>query len=101
MIPEDISLRMKVLSDSLLYKEKAGLFGAKEAIMMAPITHPLKWWTLFGLETPELRKIATRILGLCCSASSCERNWSTFAHVSSTFSSSLISIFSSHWTLIL
>jgi len=84
MIPDDIDRKMKVLADSLLYKDKAGLFGAKEAIKMAS-SHPIKWWNLFGLETPELRKIAIRILSLCCSASSCERNWSTFAHVSSIF----------------
>ena len=74
MILDDIDQKMKVLSDSLLYKDNAGLFGANEAIRMAETSHPLKWWNLFGLETPELRKIATRILSLCCSASSCEGN---------------------------
>jgi hypothetical protein len=32
-------------------------------------------------NTFELQCLAKRIVSLCCSASSCERNWSTFAHV--------------------
>ncbi|KAK1287341.1 hypothetical protein QJS10_CPB19g01786 [Acorus calamus] len=33
---------------------------------------------LDGSSTPELRWIAMRILGLCCTSSGCEKNWSTF-----------------------
>ncbi|RVX06390.1 hypothetical protein CK203_023594 [Vitis vinifera] len=32
----------------------------------------------FGGSTPELQKFAIRVLSLTCSASGCERNWSTF-----------------------
>lgn len=36
----------------------------------------------YGVETPELKMFALKILGLCCSSSGCERNWSTFEFVS-------------------
>ncbi|XP_061999008.1 uncharacterized protein LOC133716316 [Rosa rugosa] len=32
----------------------------------------------YGTQTPELMDFATRVLSLSCSASGCERNWSTF-----------------------
>lgn len=39
------------------------------------------WWENFGDEVPELKAFAMKILGLTCSASACERNWSTFNQV--------------------
>lgn len=39
------------------------------------------WWDNFGDEVPELKAFAMKILGLTCSASACERNWSTFNQV--------------------
>ncbi|KAL6513606.1 hypothetical protein OROGR_021092 [Orobanche gracilis] len=39
---------------------------------------PLDWWNAFGVNTIELQLLAKRIIGLCCSSSGCERNWSTF-----------------------
>lgn len=41
----------------------------------------VEWWDNFGDEVPELKSFATRVLGLTCSASACERNWSTFNQV--------------------
>ncbi|KAF8398741.1 hypothetical protein HHK36_014599 [Tetracentron sinense] len=35
----------------------------------------------FGSSTSNLQKLALRILGLTCSASGCERNWSVFEHL--------------------
>jgi hypothetical protein len=43
----------------------------------------VSWWDSYGVLTPELKRIAIRILGLCCTASNCERNWSTFDFVMS------------------
>ena len=41
------------------------------------------WWkSNGGGEALPLTKIARRIVGLCASASACERNWSTFERVS-------------------
>ena len=36
------------------------------------------WWRMFGSQTPNLQKLAIKILSLTCSASGCERNWSVF-----------------------
>ena len=41
------------------------------------------WWESFGEECPELQRLAIRVLSLTCSATGCERNWSTFDHVHS------------------
>ncbi|KAF8410857.1 hypothetical protein HHK36_003394 [Tetracentron sinense] len=40
------------------------------------------WWESYGDSAPELQKLAIRILSLTCNSSGCERNWSTFEHVS-------------------
>jgi len=40
------------------------------------------WWGVFGGSSPNLRRIAIRILSLTISSSGCERNWSTFEGVS-------------------
>ncbi|XP_058082293.1 uncharacterized protein LOC131230404 [Magnolia sinica] len=40
------------------------------------------WWAAYGVDPnrkdPALKKLAMRIIGLTCSASGCERNWSMF-----------------------
>ncbi|KAA0040972.1 uncharacterized protein E6C27_scaffold125G001750 [Cucumis melo var. makuwa] len=43
----------------------------------------VEWWDNFGQSTPNLQKFAIRILGLTCSASGCERNWSVFEQLHS------------------
>ncbi|CAH9116630.1 unnamed protein product [Cuscuta europaea] len=42
---------------------------------------PVEWWDQFGDHIPELRAFAVKILGLTCSSSACEQNWSTFNQV--------------------
>ncbi|KAL0925770.1 hypothetical protein M5K25_004140 [Dendrobium thyrsiflorum] len=41
----------------------------------------VEWWIQFGDSTPELQSFAVRVLGLICSSSGCERNWSTYSQV--------------------
>jgi len=36
------------------------------------------WWRSFGFETPELQKIAIKVLNQVIVVSACERNWNTF-----------------------
>lgn len=36
---------------------------------------------MFGSQTPNLQKLAIKILSLTCSASGCERNWSVLEQV--------------------
>ncbi|XP_028059128.1 uncharacterized protein LOC114262898 isoform X2 [Camellia sinensis] len=35
------------------------------------------WWESYGEECKELQKLAIKVLSLACSATGCERNWST------------------------
>nr|XP_017254340.1 PREDICTED: uncharacterized protein LOC108224302 isoform X1 [Daucus carota subsp. sativus] len=39
------------------------------------------WWDAYGGRAIELQSFAKRIVGLCCSSSGCERNWSTFEFI--------------------
>lgn len=50
------------------------------------LLYEAKWWLNHGTSSPNLRKLATRILGLTCSSSACERNWSDFEQVRSFIS---------------
>nr|KAJ0216234.1 hypothetical protein LSAT_V11C300119380 [Lactuca sativa] len=42
-----------------------------------------KWWSSYGDECLELQHLAIRVLSLTCSATGCEKNWSTFDHIHS------------------
>ncbi|MCL7038744.1 hypothetical protein MKW94_019191, partial [Papaver nudicaule] len=42
-----------------------------------------EWWKNFGCATPNLQKLAIRILSQTCSSSGCERNWSVFERIHS------------------
>ena len=37
-----------------------------------------RWWLAFGSHIPKIQKVAVCVLSHVCSASACERNWSTF-----------------------
>ena len=43
----------------------------------------VSWWEQFGLVTPDLQSFAIHVLSQCCSATGCERNWSTLEYVHS------------------
>ncbi|RVW49640.1 hypothetical protein CK203_076728 [Vitis vinifera] len=60
------------------YDQAMGEFGSHIAIDSRTLRSPTSWWMRFGDSTPELQKFAIRVLRLTCSASGCERNWSTF-----------------------
>ncbi|XP_050378397.1 uncharacterized protein LOC126795638 [Argentina anserina] len=44
---------------------------------------PIKWWTVHGSTTPNIQKLALKLLGQPCSSSCCERNWSTYKFIHS------------------
>ncbi|KAM4091218.1 hypothetical protein ACJW30_09G121400 [Castanea mollissima] len=50
----------------------AGLYACIQRLV------PTEWWSLYGSSTPNLQRLAIRILSLTCSACGCERNWSVF-----------------------
>ncbi|XP_039054496.1 uncharacterized protein LOC120196874 [Hibiscus syriacus] len=43
--------------------------------------NPAEWWMIYGTCTPELQRLATKVLSQTTSASNCERNWSTFSYI--------------------
>ena len=63
------------------YDQTMGEFGSCIAIDSRTLRSPTSWWMHFGGSTSELQKFAIRVLSLTCSASRCERNWSTFESV--------------------
>ncbi|KAF8393044.1 hypothetical protein HHK36_021285 [Tetracentron sinense] len=68
----DLNLQDKIITELAMYRNAEGLFG----------------WSMtnggdLGSSTPNLQKLALRILGLTCSANGCERNWSVFEHCQS------------------
>ncbi|KAL0907910.1 hypothetical protein M5K25_022364 [Dendrobium thyrsiflorum] len=61
--------------------EREGFFGLHAAKSTIAKRSPVEWWIQFGDSTPELQSFAVRVLGLTCSSSGCERNWSTYSQV--------------------
>ena len=94
-----LEVQDKILAELSKYKRAEALFGQPLAIRQRDKISPgkvllliyiflfvpiVEWWDNFGQSTPSLQKFDVRILGLTCSASGCERNWSVFEQV--TFS---------------
>nr|DAD24024.1 TPA_asm: hypothetical protein HUJ06_025487 [Nelumbo nucifera] len=42
---------------------------------------PGEWWSRFGCDTPNLKRIVERILSQMCSSSGYEHNWSVFERI--------------------
>ncbi|KAI8543885.1 hypothetical protein RHMOL_Rhmol08G0253400 [Rhododendron molle] len=63
------------------YDQAKGDFGTRVAVDSRMMRSPANWWMRFGGKMPELTKFAIRVLSLTCSASGCERNWSTFESI--------------------
>ncbi|KAL5799447.1 hypothetical protein ACOSQ3_032529 [Xanthoceras sorbifolium] len=84
MYPDDMDKQTQILMNDLVkYTNKEDVFGKPLAKMIwewdANGTYDLvQWWNVFGTHTPDLKRMAERILALTTSASGCERNWSTF-----------------------
>ncbi|XP_038692977.1 uncharacterized protein LOC119990910 isoform X2 [Tripterygium wilfordii] len=85
--PDDLTTQGIVSDDELIkYKKLEGMFGRKQAIFSYESKgvnefNPAGWWSNYGGSTPNLKKMAIRILSLTTSSSGCERNWSTFEGV--------------------
>ncbi|XP_058217430.1 uncharacterized protein LOC131328507 [Rhododendron vialii] len=83
----DVNVQDEVINRELLkYKNKEGGFGKPLATMGCATNNdsydPVGWWSNYGNHTPNLKRMATRILSLTSNSSGCERNWSTFEGVS-------------------
>ncbi|KAG6631013.1 hypothetical protein CIPAW_13G061100 [Carya illinoinensis] len=73
----------KIIEELDLYRTSVGEFGHSLAIRQRDKLNSVAWWSQFGCEVPTLQKFAVRILSQCCSATGCERNWSTFDFIHS------------------
>ncbi|XP_058077515.1 uncharacterized protein LOC131225920 [Magnolia sinica] len=64
------------------YTKSEGIFSRDIVIRDRTMKLPTDWWAAYGVDPnrkdPALKKLAMKILGLTCSASGCECNWSTF-----------------------
>ncbi|XP_059667593.1 uncharacterized protein LOC132313007 isoform X2 [Cornus florida] len=76
-----VDVQDKISEELILYTNAEGLFGTSMAIRQRCTRAPAKWWDSYGSLTPHLQKFALKVLSLTCSASGCERYWSTFEHL--------------------
>ena len=76
----NIVLQNALLDEFYGYRKQASnLFQVPFAKDTNRLSTPIKWWETFGASTPNLMKLAIRVLSQVTSASPCERNWSTFS----------------------
>ncbi|KAL9684410.1 hypothetical protein QQ045_021846 [Rhodiola kirilowii] len=77
----DTDLVMKISEKVDQYENSRNSFGKGLPTLSREKKNPLDWWSAFGGYTIELGLFAKRIVGLCCSSSGCEHNWSTFEFI--------------------
>ncbi|XP_071705479.1 uncharacterized protein [Rutidosis leptorrhynchoides] len=83
LYPNDYEMQQKLLLEELpIYTGQLEgfdrLLAKKTCAVNDDKYDPANWWAAFGSSTPNLKKIAIRILSLTTSSSGCERSWSTF-----------------------
>ncbi|XP_021851785.2 uncharacterized protein [Spinacia oleracea] len=80
-IERDEDASIKALQQIYLYRDKRESFGGSSAQRVVKQMDPALWWMTYGDSTPELKKIAVRVLSQTTSSSNCERNWSMWSLV--------------------
>ena len=78
---DNIQSQVKAVQQHATYRAGQGLFSRPMAIAAANEMSAHSWWMTFGAHVPELQQVAIRVLAQVTSASSCERNWSTFEFI--------------------
>ncbi|XP_057826884.2 uncharacterized protein LOC131038460 [Cryptomeria japonica] len=72
---DDEILQDLILDELQSYKKALGeLFSSPDCKRRRATLRPDLWWEDYGATTPNLQKLAIRILSQPCSASGCERN---------------------------
>jgi hypothetical protein len=66
-----------------LYQEGHGAFGTAMAKTSAARMDPASWWKSYGAATPQLQKLAMRVLSQPASAASSEQSWSEYDFIHS------------------
>ncbi|KAM0036331.1 putative HAT dimerization domain, ribonuclease H-like superfamily [Helianthus debilis subsp. tardiflorus] len=82
LVPEKAKQDL-IMAELIQWINQEGFFGLESAKRQHGKIAPAEWWKLYGKGTPNLQQLAIRVLSLTCSASGCERNWSTFEHIHS------------------
>ncbi|XP_026434341.1 uncharacterized protein LOC113331917 [Papaver somniferum] len=83
LIPNEEDLE-KATTELRDYSDANGILGTTVCKKRRYKDQPHDWWITYGgIDTPNLQKFAIRVLSLTCSASPCERNWSTFQNLHS------------------
>jgi hypothetical protein len=75
--------RTTVLQELDKYTSQRGRFGKEDAIRNASKIPAHQWWKYYGASAPILQDVAIKVLSQISSASSCERNWSTYDFIHS------------------
>ena len=76
----DIQLCGVLLNEFFAYRtQEKSTFQVPMANDPTMMHNAVKWWETFGACTPNLKRLAIRVLSQGSCASSCERNWSTFS----------------------
>ncbi|XP_026441427.1 uncharacterized protein LOC113340182 [Papaver somniferum] len=83
LIPNEDELD-QATSELRKYADAVGILGSPSCKRRRTKDQPHDWWITFGgIDVPNLQKFAIKVLSLTCSASPCERNWSTFQNLHS------------------
>ena len=78
----DINLCSVLLNEFFAYRtQEKSTFQIPMANDPTMMHNAIKWWETFGACTPNLKRLAIRVLSQGSCASSCERNWSTFSSI--------------------
>ena len=68
-----------IMTELFHFRSKKGLFSRPEALNFH--SQPLKYWYLYGSETPVIQELAVTLFNQVTSASACETNWSSFEYI--------------------
>ncbi|KAH6832892.1 hypothetical protein C2S53_020667 [Perilla frutescens var. hirtella] len=82
----DIDLQAKIMNEEFSkYRTKEFTFGKAVVVKGCSSNNakfdPVSWWLNYGGITPNLQKLAIKILSLTASSSGSEMNWSAFEGV--------------------
>ncbi|XP_058756074.1 uncharacterized protein LOC131629298 [Vicia villosa] len=73
--------QIKALNQLTLFREKSETFGTPIAQKSWSKMDATQWWEYHGSCTPELQRLAMKVVSQTTSATNCERNWSTFSYI--------------------
>ncbi|KAI3858678.1 hypothetical protein MKX03_027381, partial [Papaver bracteatum] len=82
LYPDEVK-QDKIIDQLVVYRSAEGMMGDPAAVRKRETTPPFEWWVTWGSEVPELQEFARKVLGLTCSASPYETNWSAFNNLHS------------------